>query len=259
MRTRAFVLTGVALLAFSAAHARINHLEPWSPGYDAGVPDRALSHALNVFIGNDAQGVDATEFAYTLTTPVRGNWELGGGVSYLSYDAQGASESGLADLKLGAKRSLDKGFLPASWKGSLEAGLTLPTGDDDKGLGAGGFGVFGGGGLSFPIEAVRGYLQAGYTVYTKGSDTRWGNTLRFVAGAEYVLSDEWLLTGDLRLFDHARDEINGFKSADAAKEAYLAPGAVWRPADSPIRQQGTLLLGLTDDAFDLGFQLGLRF
>ncbi|MBK9922517.1 MAG: hypothetical protein IPP09_04990 [Elusimicrobia bacterium] len=110
MRTRAFVLTGVALLAFSAAHARINHLEPWSPGYDAGVPDRALSHALNVFIGNDAQGVDATEFAYTLTTPVRGNWELGGGVSYLSYDAQGASESGLADLKLGAKRSLDQGL-----------------------------------------------------------------------------------------------------------------------------------------------------
>ncbi len=45
MRLRALVVTGVALLAFSAAHARINHLEPWSPGYDAAVPDRPLSNA----------------------------------------------------------------------------------------------------------------------------------------------------------------------------------------------------------------------
>jgi hypothetical protein len=126
-------------------------------------------------------------------------------------------------------------------------------------LGAGGFGIFGGGGLSFPIEAVRGYLQAGYTLYTEGSDTKRGNTLRFIAGAEYVLTDEWLLTGDLRLFDHGRDKINGVKRADAVKEAYLAPGVVWRPSDSPFRLQGTLLLGVTDDAYDLGFQVGLRF
>lgn len=259
MRLRALTVTGLTVVAFATAHARINHLEPWSPGYDAVQPDRTLSHALNVFVGNDAQGLDATEFSYTLTTPVSGNWELGGGLSYLSLDAQGFSESGLTDIKLGAKYALDKGVLPAAWKGSLEAGLTLPTGDDDKGLGAGGFGIFGGGGMSFPIDAVRGYLQAGYTVYTEGSDTKWGNTLRFIAGAEYVLTDEWLLTGDLRLFDHARDKINGFKSTDAAKEAYLAPGVVWRPSDSPVRLQGTLLLGLTDDAFDLGFQVGLRF
>lgn len=241
--------------------ARVNVLESWAPGFDTSISEKKWNHAVHAGIGNGgADGTDSTELGYALTMPLGTQWEVGAGLGIATLDSTGVrNDSGLTDLTLAAKRRWLEALLPPSVKAVGEFGFSLPTGDPDHGIGAGGFGFLGNAGLTLPLEAVRGYGQVGLKMYTEGSGTQWGNTLNYSAGAMYSIRPEWMVSTDLRVMIHAKDKIDGVVLPDARQEAYLAPGGVWRPNDGLLEAQGLLLLGLTGDSYDFGFQLGIRY
>lgn len=240
--------------------ARLNTVEPWAPGFDTNLPTRRWNHDVNVRVGRGARGTDLTELSYALSLPAGDNWEMGGQWGYTSLDGQSAqSDSGINDLTLAAKYRWPATAVPKPAAAVAEFGLSLPTGDGDKGLGAGGFGFLAGGGFSYPVASVTGYARGEIGVYTEGSGTRRGRTLSFTVGGERRIDAEWTATMDLRLVDHGRDKINGVRSLDKSSEAYLVPGGFWSPPNAPLALQGALLLGLTRDAYDFGLLVGARF
>lgn len=253
----ATVLVGIAVTGW----ARVNRLEPWAPGFDANVSSQKWNHAVFAHVANSgAYGTDTTGLGYSLTTPYGKNWELAGTWGIKTLDSEGVyDDSGITDLSFGAKGKLPKEWMGDSLKGVGEFGVSIPTGDPDHGIGAGGFGFFGNVGMTAPLRAVRGYAQLGMKLYTEGSNTQWGNTLSYSAGGMYSLGSEWMLSGDVRVLTHAKDKIDGVTLPDAVQEAYLAPGGVWHPADLPFETQGLLLIGLTGDSYDFGLQAGVRF
>ncbi|MBK8576087.1 MAG: hypothetical protein IPN90_10600 [Elusimicrobia bacterium] len=241
--------------------ARVNMVETWSPGFDAHISENKWNNSLHAGVGNGgADGTDSTELGYALTTPLGDQWEVAGTWGIATLDSSGVrNDSGLTDLTFAAKRRLPGTLFPKKVKAVGEFGISLPTGDPDHGIGAGGLGFLANAGLSLPIQSVRGYAQIGLKMFTEGSGTRWGNTLNYSAGAMYSLRPEWMLSADLRVITHAKDKINGTVLPDARQEAYLAPGGVWIPTDGPLEAQGLLLLGLTGDSYDFGIQLGIRY
>lgn len=255
------LLSAGFILLGGAGWARINILEPWTPGFDTSISSQKWNHSVFASVANSgAYGVDTTGLGYSLTMPYKKDWELAGAWGIKTVDSDGLyDDSGLTDLAFGAKRRLPKEWMGDLIKGVGEFGVSIPTGDPDHGIGAGGFGFFGNAGVTAPLRAVRGYAQLGLKIYTEGSNTRWGNTLSYSAGGMYSLGAEWMLSGDVRVLTHAKDKIDGVRLPDAVQEAYLAPGGVWRPADLPFETQGLLLIGLTGDSYDFGLQAGVRF
>lgn len=252
----------VGLLVSSVSGwARVNVLDPWAPGFDANPSQKKWNSSAHLRIGSGgANGLDMTELGATVSTPLKNEWEVGGSWGFRTLDASGAQdESGLTDMAFAAKHRLPGHLFPDTVKAVGEFGLTLPTGDSDHGIGAGGLGFLGNAGVTLPLAAVRGYAQMGMQLFMEGRDTRWGNILNYSAGAMYGLSSEWMLSTDLRVVNHGRDKINGQMSSDAVQEAYLAPGGVWKPTSGTLEAQGLLLIGLTGDAYDFGLQMGVRF
>ena len=140
-----------------------------------------------------------------------------------------------------------------------EAGITLPTGDPDKFLGAGGFGLFGGGYIQGALaENVTPYAHLGLRLFMKGQDTDLGEVVEYAFGLKALVNSEWIATGDVRGYSHSGDEYRGFKGS-GYDEVYLAPGAVFRPKSVQAEFLGTLLLGLTDESYDFGLQLAAKF
>lgn len=241
--------------------ARVNMLETWAPGFDAHISEQKWNHSLHAGVGNGgAGGTDTTELGYALTTPWGSQWELAGTWGIATLDSAGIrNDSGITDLTVAAKYRVPERFFPKVVKAVGEFGLSLPTGDPDHGIGAGGLGFLGNAGLSMPLQSVRGYAQVGLKMFTEGSGTRWGNTLSYSVGGMYSLPPEWMVSADLRVITHGKDKIDGVVLPDARQEAYLAPGGVWRPTDGPVEAQGLLLIGLTGDSYDFGVQLGVRY
>lgn len=257
-------LTWMVLAILSVAGsgwARVNLLEPLAPGFDTHISDKKWNHAVHGAVANGgAGGTDATELGYALTLPMGKDWEAGGTWGISTLDSSGIrNDSGVTDMTFGAKYRMAETLFPKSVKAVGEFGLSIPTGDPDHGIGAGGFGFLGNAGLTLPLQAVRGYAQIGVKLYTEGSGTHWGNVLNYSAGAMYSLRPEWMLSTDLRVMTHGKDKIDGVTLPDARQEAYLAPGGVWRPTDSFLEAQGLLLIGLTGDSYDFGLQLGVKF
>jgi hypothetical protein len=249
----------IAVIGARPSAARVNMLEPWSPGLDFTIPQTFWNHDVHMRSGFGKKGTDLFELGYVLTTPVSPDWEAGGGLNYQSLDTPAGSESGLGDLFLGAKYKLPEGHLPQALQLCGEAGLTLPTGHADKGLGAGGVGLFLGGDFQGAMsDNVTGYTHLGFRVYSKGQDTHWGGIVEYALGVKYLIDGEWLATTDVRAFNHGRDEHKGIKS-DGTEEIYLVPGAIYRPSRLPAEFLGSILLGLTGDSYDFGLQISAKF
>jgi len=249
----------VAALGARPAAARVNMLEPWSPGLDFTTPETFWNHDAHMRMGFGGRGTDLFELGYILTTPVSPDWEAGGGLNFLSLDTRAGHKSGLGDISLGAKYKLPRGYIPPALELCGEAGLTLPTGNADKGLGAGGAGLFLGGDFQGAMsDNVTGYTHLGFRVFTKGQDTQLGGIVEYAFGIKYLVDSEWLASADVRGFNHGRDKHKGVKS-DSYEEIYLAPGAVYRPHRLPAEFLGSILVGLTGESYDFGLQLSAKF
>jgi hypothetical protein len=249
----------VCLALAAPAAARVNLLEPWSPAVDFSVPSRPWTHGANLRLG--AGDLDAVEASYNLSHSPRPGWEVEGTLGYLSIDGKPpfGDDSGLGDLAVAGKYAFSPAGGPASVQFVTEAGVSFPTGDADEGLGAGGLGFLLGWGLRLPIERVVGYAHLGLKAYTEGSDTHWGDVFSFTLGAQQPLRADTVLSVDLRGFNRGKDKVNGVRTASGTQELYLAPGIVWTPAGRTADVFGTILLGLSSDAHDLGLLAGVKF
>jgi hypothetical protein len=258
-KSLSFLLPVLSVLIAGPAVARINMIEPYSPGLDFRIPKETWNHDAHAYMLFGRHSVDLYGLGYILTTPVSPDWEVGGGLDLMSVHAPSTSESGLGDIRLGAKYKAPRGVLPPAFELFGEGGLTLPTGDPDKGLGAGGLGLFTGAGIQGALaDNVTAYSHLGARVYTKGRDTRLGNVIEYSFGIKDRIDTEWIAAVDVRGFSHGKDEHKGFKFK-SYDEVYLAPGVIYRPKTTPAEFDGTLLLGLTDDSFDFGLQFAAKF
>ncbi len=259
MNRRLSLFLAAALALPGAAFARINMLEPYSPGLDFRIPKDTWNHDAHLAMLFGNHSTDQYQLGYLLTTPVSPDWEVGGGLNLLSIHAPGQTESGLGDLALGGKYKVPRGVLPPAIEIIGEGGLTLPTGDPDKGLGAGGLGIFGGGGLQGALaDNVTAYSHLGLRLYTRGRQTKLGDVFEYSFGVKDRIDAEWIATVDVRGFDHGKDDHKGVKSK-SYQEVYLAPGAIYRPNRTPVEFLGSLLLGLTGDSYDFGLQFSAKF
>ena len=251
----------IAALGARPVAARVNMLEPWSPGLDFATPQTTWNHDVHMRTGfGGRRSTDLFELGYILTTPVSPDWEVGGGLNFLNlHNSSAFSGSGLSDLSLGAKYKLPRGYIPPALEVCGEAGLTLPTGNPDKGLGAGGAGIFAGGDFQGAMsDNVTGYAHLGFRAFTRGQDTQLGGIVEYTFGVKYLVDSEWLASTDVRGFDHGPDRRKGVRS-DSYEEIYLAPGAVYRPHQLPAEFLGSILIGLTGPSYDLGLQLSAKF
>lgn len=257
--TRLVVAVFSAALCAAPAAARINMLEPWSPGLDTRIPKDSWNHDVHLRAGFGRHSQDFFELGYLLSTPLSPEWEVGGGLNFLSVDGPGGSESGFGDILVGAKYRLPSGIVSKSLDIIGEGGITLPTGDGKKGLGAGGLGLFTGGSLQGAMaDNVTGFAHLGFRYYMEGDDVNLGEVLEYAFGVKYLVNTEIIGVGEIKGFNHGGDEYMGFKG-ESYNEIYLAPGAVFRPKGSHFDVLGAILLGLTDDSFDFGLQASIKF
>ncbi len=252
-----FILIYLAL----PVQARINMLEPWTPGMDFDIPKYSWNHNVNMRMGSDQKGIDLFELGYNVTTTVSPDWELGVALGWQSLNRPSPfkNDSGFNDLTFAGKYLFPEKSVLNIDTLTAEVGFSLPTGDPEGGLGAGGLGVFGGMGTQFPLGSFTGYSQMGLRFFTEGSNTKWGNIFSFILGAQYEIDAEWQAMLDFRLFDHGRDKIDGVKMPYTIQEMYLAPGAIWNPKDLSFDVYAGFLLGLTDESYDYGFMMGAKF
>jgi hypothetical protein len=254
------LLAALFLLASSAPlSARVNVLEPWSPGVDLDVPREAWGHGANMRVGRG--DADLFELAYVLSHAPRSDWEVGGTLGYVSLDrpAPVKSDTGLSDLTAAAKHRFSPSSSPGALEMAAEAGLSLPTGDPDHGIGAGGVGLLLGWGAKTPVQEVTGYAHFGVRLHTGGGDTQFGNVFSFTLGAEYPWRPGVALTADLRGFNRGKDKVNGVRTLESTQELYLVPGVIARPARSRAHFLGALLIGLSNESYDLGLSVGAKF
>jgi hypothetical protein len=247
-----------AFLSFvvTPLYARVNLLEPWTPGVDFSIPVKDWTHGADLRLGFDK--TDLFQVDYFLSHPLYQDWEVEGTLGYVSLDRPGGGHSGLNDLAVAAKYRFPQA-MPGNMKVIGEGGISLPTGNPDNGIGAGGVGAMLGWGMQVPIQVVTGYAHLGLNLFTEGGDTRWGSIFSYTLGAQYELDPELSLTADIRGFNHGKDKINGVKLNDTRQEVYLAPGALWHPASIPLQFLGSILIGLSHDAYNLGLMAGVKY
>lgn len=248
------------ILAAAPLYARINLLEPWSPGVDFSIPVKDWTHGADLRFG--FADADLFQVDYFLSHPVDQDWEVGGTLGYVSTSGGRTSSnghSGFNDLTVAAKYRFPQAMSPGSLRLIGEGGISLPTGNPDNGIGAGGVGALLGWGMQVPVQAVIGYAHLGLKLFTEGGDTKLGTIFSYTLGAQYELDPELSLTLDLRGINHGKDKINGFRFNETRQEVYLAPGALWHPAKMPLQFLGSFLIGLSDDAYDIGLLVGVKY
>ncbi|MBI4396160.1 MAG: transporter, partial [Elusimicrobia bacterium] len=247
------------IFSASTALARVNGLEPWSPGVDFEFSRTAWTREAFLRTGSGADDFLEGDLAVRYVPNPR--WELEGKAGYIALDRLQPPEnaSGVNDFAFGAKYNLTPKSGRRSAKLIGEAGLTLPTGNSRRGLGSGGWGFSGGLGLRYPVQAMHAYSYLGADLFSKGNKTHMGNIFRYVFGTEYPLRKKFSVTMDVRGALHGKDKIQGVRSKNAVQEIYFAPGAFWQPKKNLWRLQSTLLIGLSDESYDVGWMGGAQF
>ncbi len=253
-------LFAVLAISFSPLHARINLLEPWAPGVDFSIPVKEWTHGADLRWGSAKS--DLFQADYFLSRSLDQDWEVGGTLGYVSTSGglnNGNGHSGFNDLTVAAQYKFPTAMSPGDMQLIGEGGISLPTGNPDNGIGAGGVGALLGWGMQVPVQAVTGYAHLGLKFFTEGGDTKFGTVFSYILGAQYELEPELSLTLDLRGFNHGKDKINGVRFHETRQEVYLAPGALWHPAKMPLQFLGSFLIGLSDDAYDVGLMVGAKY
>ncbi|HNT97757.1 MAG TPA: transporter [Elusimicrobiales bacterium] len=168
-------------------------------------------------------------------------------VPFGGWSSAGTSEDGLGDLALDAKFQVAE---KAGWAFALKPGLSLPTGDDKKGLGAGksAYWVYGVAGRA--SGAWQYYVNAGYLL-NKNKAGEKEDILKASAAAAYEVMEKTLLSVDLAY------ETNADPAA-ASHPLSSVFGIVWSPKDTLDLDVG-VKAGLNDAADDLGLLAGATF
>lgn len=243
----------ITLLLFiaAAAEARINVFEPWHPGQDTKIGNIYSFQ----YIGSVLFGEKLQEVPFQLSYVTSKDMEVGGrwGVKNLE------GNFGISDLLLGLKYSfLEETINKPGVIG--EAAVSLPTGDQNKGLGTGSVGLLLNWALEKKIEYLTGYFGLGMAMYSENSDkVQVGNIFSYRIGASYPYQKDLRLHFEFKGFNHGALKIGGQSIGDTYQELYLAPGANYMVKNSDRIISGALLFGLTSQSSKLGFILSTNF
>lgn len=189
-----------------------------------------------------------------LTYGVMPRWDIAAGFGgqleqRTQHQHEGISKhaSGLADLNLATKWMYltESTYLPRQ---TLCPSVTLPTADDDEGLGSGetDYDLTWMASKSFG-EKVGGHLNIGYSWLGETPDEDWGNLIHYGVAADYQVLDSLQLIGEV----FGEQELEDY---DSALQVNL--GFRWEVLDSLqlVASAGTRLMG---DAPDLSAKVGL--
>ncbi len=205
--------------------------------------EAGLEHAVSNEGPDVYSNIAAAEFSYGAAEKM----DLLLTVPWQAWSSAGISESGVGDLGLDVKFQLAE---RAGWIFALKPGLTIASGDEEKGLGSGksAYGVYLVAGRT--AGSWQYYLNAGYLLNkNKGGEKE--DILKASAAAAYEVLPRTLLTADLAA------ETNADASA-ASHPLSSVFGVVWSPAETLDLDAG-VRVGLNDAADDLGLLAGATF
>jgi hypothetical protein len=217
---------------------------------DPGTADR-LTLQMEVTGENDhfADGSE-TDLGLTLTTGIvpRLDIALAAGYVFLAPD-EGSSENGVGDLELKLKWNFleEQGNVPGL---ALKLGSTLPTGDEGKGLGSGGYDLSAALIAGKALGNVEIYLNFGYTRIDKTAE---GDKRNIYSAS---LAGKWEMIEALALVGEVLYESPGAGGEDAP--VAMTAGLVWEIADNFSVDIGGRA-GLTDTAPDWSVLAGINF
>jgi len=191
-----------------------------------------------------------TDLGLTLTTGIvpRLDLALNAGYVILAPD-EGSSENGIGDLELALKWNFleEKGSVPGL---ALKFGSTLPTGDEDTGLGSGGYDLFALLIAGKALGNVEIYLNLGYARIDKTAE---GDKPDIFAAS---LAGKWEMIEALALVGEVMYETPGADGEDPP--VAMTAGLVWEIADNFSVDIGGRV-GLTDTAPDWSVLAGINY
>jgi len=187
------------------------------------------------------------------------NFEVGGTMSWTDYNlddelrvgnSEFSGDSGLSDMLVWGKYR----FLNGPTQVSAGAFITLPTGDEEDGLGTGevNFGFFGG----IRVQAAGGYVMGAASVNFWQDAEVFGAEINGKTGASlgggymYTALEDWAFSGELTVESERYDgfdsdfRVTGGAQYTGMRRSYL---------------RGAVSLGLTDGAPDFEIILGYAF
>ena len=188
---------------------------------------------------------DETGLSVTATTGILPNLDIGLALPYTVIDPdEGGGESGIGDLEVGLKfRFLEgEGARPAL---ALTAGATIPTGDEEKGLGSGEVDLSAALVAGFEFKPVNIYLNLGYGRLNSADTDAFEKADIFSASAAV----EWAVTEPFALNAEFLYESPGADGDDAPLA--MTAGAAYAFSDM-IALDGGVRVGLSDAAPDWG-------
>jgi hypothetical protein len=191
-----------------------------------------------------------TDFGLSLTTGIvpRLDIALKAGYVFLAPD-ESSKENGIGDLELALKWKLleEKGNLPGL---SLKLASTLSTGNEDKGLGSGGYDLSAALIAGKAFGNVEIYLNLGYTRIDKAVD---GDKPDIFAAS---LAGKWEMIEALALVGEVMYESPGADGEDAP--VAMTAGLVWEIANNFSVDIGGRV-GLTDTAPKWSVLAGINY
>jgi hypothetical protein len=209
----------------------------------------------------DGDPIDATLVRGVVALQPIQNLEVGGRVGFGSTSAPDnlPDGSGATDLDLWAKWHL--GAMNAQTEFALGALATIPTGDDNAGLGNDSFDIQGFGSVRFRADQL--ILSGTAGVRANGDGQRFGGenapfgfetngktSVLLAAGGLSPVSDVLTVTGEIRL------ETERVEGADS--DVRLSVGANWRPFNRGI-VRGAVAIGVSDGAPDAQLLVGYAY
>lgn len=191
-----------------------------------------------------------TGLGISLTTGLLSNLDLALSAGYsILNPKEGSTEKGLGDLELAAKWNFlkEKGSLPGL---ALKAGVTLPTGDDEKGLWSGGYDTSASLIAGKAIGPVNLFLNLGYTRIDKAAEVEEKNVYSASLAGAWDIVESWALVGEVLC------ESPGAAGEDPPVAA--TAGLIWEIADNFSIDIGARA-GLTDTAPDWSILAGVNY
>ncbi|PKN02057.1 MAG: hypothetical protein CVU77_01160 [Elusimicrobia bacterium HGW-Elusimicrobia-1] len=240
---RVFLRSAVLVAAFASMSAA-SVIEPWRNDISpAATPRSEHSFGASVLL---ADGYIETPFK--IFYGISDNAELATRWGAIFADGQ----AGISDLKFAVKYNLTKiaGDVPAIF---IEGGVSLPTADHTRGLGAGGVGLSAGWNIIKEMKPLRVFaaLAGEFNDNDVLAGARPPRVFSFKAGARYDYKKDIVLTGELKGFNNYRRNPDAFK-----QELYLSPG-VHYSGSFPF--SAAVLLGMSGDSRRFAIYLEKNF
>jgi len=247
----------------SIAHA-VSLIDPYRPGVTAA-NQTPSSHALSLSVLSSEKYLEVPfHIFYGITDDLE--LETRWGFIYNS------PEAGMSDMKFSVKynfKFFDRYSLIVSDKEDLsagisgEAGITLPTGDHTKGLGAGGVGIMLGWNIRQVFEKnILGFLglsgEFNNHELIDESSRRSSRIFSYTAGARYLYNDDLTFIMELKGFNNYFSKAMP-SSSDFYQELYLSPGVFYKGKNNLPITSASILIGLTPDARKIIFYAEKKF